>query len=520
MYCIEALPAALVAGTGAIDNIVGIQVSTAGITTVTDLYGIRVDDLTEGTNSNYAIQTGLGDVSFGDDTTVNGNLLTTGLTTTDELIITNPTTDFRITGRSNSLAIEAVTSGYTALGLYTNDGDGLDTVDFIIYGKGTTSSVANRERLITRYDASKFTIFTEAGGTGSATPLEFRSSTNINQLLLNTDGSVNMAGNLTVSGVIEVANKVIVTNSATSFGRGNAVNSPYATALGNSNSINSGSYGSSAIGYGNFINGWYSSAVGYKNDTGDYNESSAFGSRNISDGQSSSAVGYKNTTAQYYPHQSSFGANCSAYGYRASAFGYKCSATNDNSSAFGYKVANSTSNSTKIGINAVTLDITSAGQFTMNGDLDVTGDVESGTAANGTFLTSTPVAISGDFVNTAGSGVARHVIQGATPLLNIVDTDGALNEKVLAQGIIGGDYKWVIANDNLTTKITPLIMDMTDGDTTFASEVTSTSGSFKGKHKSSGGSAGINGYIANSAYGYSIQFNDGLITDYYYIGIP
>jgi hypothetical protein len=116
--------------------------------------------------------------------------------------------------------------------------------------------------------------------------------------------------------------------------------------------------------------------------------------------------------------------------------------------------------------------------------------------------------------------VARHVIQGATPLLNIVDTDGALNEKVLAQGIIGGDYKWVIANDNLTTKITPLIMDMTDGDTTFASEVTSTSGSFKGKHKSSGGSAGINGYIANSAYGYSIQFNDGLITDYYYIGIP
>lgn len=62
---------------------------------ITNMYGLKVADLTQGTN-NWAIHTGLGPVSFGDDVTVRGSansLTLDGATTTNPVTITATGTD-------------------------------------------------------------------------------------------------------------------------------------------------------------------------------------------------------------------------------------------------------------------------------------------------------------------------------------------------------------------------------------------------------------------------------------------
>lgn len=130
-------------------------------------------------------------------------LTTTGKITGNEYLITKPSTGYILTGRSDTLAIRNETQGsYTAVGIYSKDGDGTDTIDFILYGVGTTSSVTTRERLIIRHNQSSFgtvDIYTEQANS-TLRPLRLFTGANVNQLLLNTDGTITMAtGKLTVS---------------------------------------------------------------------------------------------------------------------------------------------------------------------------------------------------------------------------------------------------------------------------------------------------------------------------------
>jgi len=114
---------------------------------------------------------------------------------------------------------------------------------------------------------------------------------------------------------------------------------------------------------------------------------------------------------------------------------------------------------------------TSAGVFNFsNDDLKTTGNIELGNAADGTFLFPTPVTISdstSSYINVATTGTSRSIIQGVIPVLNMVATGGAANEKAFAVAIASGNLDFLIVNDNDTIKATPLRVDMTDGALSF-----------------------------------------------------
>ena len=169
--------------------------------------------------------------------------------------------------------------------------------------------------------------------------------------------------------------------AAVAIGRNNNCAALYSAAIGITNATSGGSGGQSAFGSNNTTSAEFGSAFGTYNTTGDYSRSSAFGNTNTSNGTQSSAFGYSNSTYYYYSNQSAFGSDCSTQADKSSAFGYACQANNTNASAFGYKVVNSTGNSTEIGINAVTLDITSAGVMTANADFGVDGHMSAGANA-------------------------------------------------------------------------------------------------------------------------------------------
>jgi hypothetical protein len=106
--------------------------------------------------------------------------------------ITGGAQSYLFTDRSTALSLQSQTSGVAGiLDLFTKDGDGTDNTEFNIFGKGTPSSITNRERLQIRYrNTNTFEINTEADGTGTLRPLILFTEGNSNQLYLNTDGNV------------------------------------------------------------------------------------------------------------------------------------------------------------------------------------------------------------------------------------------------------------------------------------------------------------------------------------------
>ena len=104
-----------------------------------------------------------------------------------------------------------------------------------------------------------------------------------------------------------------------------------------------------------------------------------------------------------------------------------------------------------------------------------TGDVDIGASANGTFLVTGTTAISGDYVNVAdSSGIARLVVQGTIPIINMIETDGTANKRILALALNGDNFLWILSNDNLSTKKTVATISMTDGNVVWDADWTIT----------------------------------------------
>ena len=89
-----------------------------------------------------------------------------------------------------------------------------------------------------------------------------------------------------------------------------------------------------------------------------------------------------------------------------------------------------------------------------------------GDSANGTFRTQfTPQAIGGEYIDMSSSGLTYIISQGTTPVISYVKTNASANKGVLHTGIVNDEYQWNINNDNQTTKVGALAMDMADGST-------------------------------------------------------
>lgn len=101
---------------------------------------------------------------------------------------------------TDRVAFQGPSGANLAIGFYTGDGDGTDFSSLVMYGVGTPGSIANRERLILQYNQAvpNFRVQSEAAGTGTLRALVFETSTNSNQLVIETDGTIGINGAPTV----------------------------------------------------------------------------------------------------------------------------------------------------------------------------------------------------------------------------------------------------------------------------------------------------------------------------------
>jgi hypothetical protein len=124
----------------------------------------------------------------------------------DLIIELNGNQDYKFTedaGNAAAIALQGQTSGFnTALYFFPKDGDGSDNVNLGLFAKGSPADRTNSEVLYNLYNAAstEFRVFVQATGSGTVRPLIIYTGTNTDQIKLNTDGSVNMSGDLTVTG--------------------------------------------------------------------------------------------------------------------------------------------------------------------------------------------------------------------------------------------------------------------------------------------------------------------------------
>ena len=138
-----------------------------------------------------------------------------GLVTANDILITEPTaSDVKIGGLSVSALYFAGQAGGNSLfvDFFTTDGDATDSCVFQIFGKGTVADQTNSEYLIVGWSASatQNIIGSVAAGTGTVRELEIYTGLNADQILLKTDGSVEMSGALSVTGDITTSGDLYI----------------------------------------------------------------------------------------------------------------------------------------------------------------------------------------------------------------------------------------------------------------------------------------------------------------------
>ena len=109
------------------------------------------------------------------------------------------TVDYVFGQTGNAPYIQGQTSSLgTVVQFFSKDGDGTDACYLNIYGKGTPGSVTNSEALYVGYNQTTpdFQITATKTGTGTQRALALSAGTS-NQLLLNTDGTVQTASSFT-----------------------------------------------------------------------------------------------------------------------------------------------------------------------------------------------------------------------------------------------------------------------------------------------------------------------------------
>ena len=130
------------------------------------------------------------------------------------------TQDYLLASRGAAYSFVGQSSGSAAvLDLFPKDGDGTDSVTLSLWGVGFPSTTTNRERLLVQWDAanSRYAIAVDSNGTGTLRPLRIYTGSNTGQLILNTDGSINTGGTITMA---DATNIVVGTTTGTQIGTG------------------------------------------------------------------------------------------------------------------------------------------------------------------------------------------------------------------------------------------------------------------------------------------------------------
>ena len=134
-----------------------------------------------------------------------GDLTTTGLTKTDELEITAPTTSgsYKYVDSTGYLGFQAQGAGQNFIQRYfTKDGDGTDSMlwDLIVKGVPSDITTAGERMQFGKIAANGFFhIRTINNGAGTLRPINIYTGTASSQLVLNIDGSVSAQGDLKIS---------------------------------------------------------------------------------------------------------------------------------------------------------------------------------------------------------------------------------------------------------------------------------------------------------------------------------
>jgi len=141
-----------------------------------------------------------------DWTNASENLVTTGDVTCNTPVITaNSSQSYKFINIGGTrLGLQGLSSGSSAgLEMIPNDADGTDTIQHILWLK---KDGANQEYFAYRFlgGGNKWEIFTAKNGTGTAMPINIYTPGFPNQLVLNTDGSVLMSNDLTVTGTATI----------------------------------------------------------------------------------------------------------------------------------------------------------------------------------------------------------------------------------------------------------------------------------------------------------------------------
>lgn len=121
---------------------------------------------------------------------------------TKDLELSGGIQDYLFTSRADSIVLQGQKTGTNVVfELYTNDGDGTDSMGFQIYAKGAPSAIVNMEKGVFGYNKNDndFELRTQADGTGTLRPIEILTEGNANQLRIRINGDVTMeAGNVGV----------------------------------------------------------------------------------------------------------------------------------------------------------------------------------------------------------------------------------------------------------------------------------------------------------------------------------
>ncbi|KKK81582.1 hypothetical protein LCGC14_2812000, partial [marine sediment metagenome] len=130
-----------------------------------------------------------------DSTTVKWPRLTFDFTRDDFIILE------RDTGSVNTFAIQSQTSGaFSVVELFSKDGDGTDIVGNQWFAHGKPDDISNFEVFNLRFDgSSKWILYSDATGAGTIYPISIYTGLNTTQLVLNTDNSIDMSGDLTTA---------------------------------------------------------------------------------------------------------------------------------------------------------------------------------------------------------------------------------------------------------------------------------------------------------------------------------
>lgn len=118
-------------------------------------------------------------------------------------ITLNMTQNYEFSERTSALTLQSLTAGLeSSLELYTADGDGTDDVHLRIVAVGTPTDITNAEYFDLEYDnvTNSFLIYSQKTGTGTVRPIKIFTDGNTDQIVLNTDGSVNFSGPVNIFG--------------------------------------------------------------------------------------------------------------------------------------------------------------------------------------------------------------------------------------------------------------------------------------------------------------------------------